>query len=133
MLLWGRVHEQTRKLALIYAISENHRPPVIDTPAVEWATQFVTHQTHRMLFMAHGHVAENPFHGECLKLVRKLYEAPERQLEHSILLKRMKMDARTFQDLINTLEQQGDLVTTTKTTTGRPQRVYQLLRDSLPE
>ena len=131
--VWGRVHEQTRKLALIYAISENHRQPVIDTEAVEWATQFVTHQTHRMLFMAHGHVAENPFHGECLKLVRKLYEAPERQLEHSILLKRMKMDARTFQDLINTLEQQGDLVTTTKTTTGRPQRVYQLLRDSLPE
>ena len=37
--VWGRVSEQTRKLALIYAISENHREPKIDVPAVEWAVE----------------------------------------------------------------------------------------------
>ena len=130
--VWGRVHEQTRKLALLYAISENHIKPLIDTAAVEWAMQFVTHQTHRMLFMAHGHVAENPFHAECLKLLRKLHEAPEQQLEHSVLLKRMKLDARTFLELINTLEQQGDIATVTTATAGRPHRAYQLRRSSLP-
>lgn len=130
--VWGRVHEQARKLSLLYAVSVDHRSPQIDNAAVEWATQFVTHQTHRMLFMAHGHVAENPFHAECLKLLRKLHEATDQQLEHSVLLKRMKVDARTFQDLINTLEQQGDIATVTKATAGRPQRVYQLLRSSLP-
>jgi len=130
--VWGRVHEQVRKLSLLYAVSVDHRSPQIDNDAVEWATQFVTHQTHRMLFMAHGHVAENPFHAECLKLLRKLHEATDQQLEHSVLLKRMKVDARTFQDLINTLEQQGDIATVTKATAGRPQRVYQLLRSSLP-
>ncbi len=130
--VWGRVHEQVRKLSLLYAVSQNHIKPLIGTEAVEWATQFVTHQTHRMLFMAHGHVAENPFHAECLKLLRKLHEAPEQQLEHSVLLKRMKLDARTFLELINTLEQQGDIATVTTATAGRPHRAYQLLRSSLP-
>ena len=60
------------------------------------------HQTRRMLFMAHGHVAENPFHAECLKLIKKLREAPDQTLPHSVLLKRMKLDAKTFQGLIET-------------------------------
>jgi hypothetical protein len=79
-----------------------------------------------MLFMAHSHVADNPFHAECLKLLRKLREAPERQLTHSVLLKRMKTDAKTFQELVATLEQQGDVVIVTQATAGRPQRAYRL-------
>ena len=84
------------------------------------------HQTRRLLFMAQNHVADNPFHAECLKLIRKLQEAPGGQLPHSVLLKRMKIDARIFQDLINTLEQQGDLATVMQNTVGRPQRAYRL-------
>jgi hypothetical protein len=126
--VWGRVHEQVRKLSLLHAISANHLTPTVDSTAVEWATTFVTHQTRRMLFMAHGHVAENPFHSECLKLVRKLQESPEQQLEHSVLLKRMKVDARTFTELITTLEQQGDICSVIRATAGRSQRMYRLLR-----
>ena len=125
--VWGRVHEQTRKLALLYAVSENHTDPVIDTPAVAWATEFVMHQTRRMLFMAHGHVAENPFHAECLKLMKKLREAPEQTLPHSVLLKRMKLDAKTFQGLIETLAQQGDVEIQAVKTTGRTGIHYRLL------
>lgn len=124
--VWGRVPEQIRKLALLYAVSVNHETPTIDAAAVRWATEFILHQTRRMLFMAHNHVAENPFHAECLRLLRKLREAPDRQLSHSVLLKRMKIDAKTFQELINTLEQQGDVQTTTQSTDGRPQRAYRL-------
>jgi len=125
--VWGRVSEQTRKLALLYAVSENHQSPSIGLEAVRWAAMFVTHQTRRMLFMAHNHVADNPFHAECLKLIRKLREAPGRQLTHSVLLKRMKIDAKAFQELISTLEQQGDVATVMQSTAGRPQRAYQLL------
>ena len=83
-------------------------------------------------FMAHSHVAENPFHAECLRLLRKLREAPERQLPHSVLLKRMKIEAKTFVELISTLEQQGDLATVIQSTFGRPQRVYRLAGAELP-
>ena len=125
--VWGRVHEQTRKLALLYAVSENHLGPAIDSDAVRWAMDFVMHQTRRMLFMAHGHVAENPFHGDCLKLIKKLREATGQALSHSMLLKRMKMDSKTFQGLIDTLVQQGDIEIQSIKTTGRTGFHYRLL------
>lgn len=131
--VWGRVPEQIRKLALLYAVSANYQSPRIDVAAVRWATDFMLLQTRRMLFMAHNHVAENPFHAECLKLVRKLREAPQHQLAHSVLLKRMKIDAKTFQELVTTLEQQGDVLTVMQTTSGRPQRAYRLLGETSGE
>jgi hypothetical protein len=50
-----------------------------------------------------------------------------------VLLKRMKIDAKTFQDLVATLEQQGDVLTVMQTTGGRPQRAYRLLGETSGE
>jgi hypothetical protein len=80
-----------------------------------------------MLFMAHHHVADNPFHAECLKLVRKLREAPGQQLPHSVLLKRMKSDAKSFAMLVETLCQQGELEIVTTPRAGWPSRGYRLV------
>jgi hypothetical protein len=124
--VWGRVSEQVRKLALLYAISENHQSPRISLAAVEWASAFVMHQTRRMLFMAAGHVADNPFHAECLKAVEKLRKAPGQVLPHSVLLKRMKMDAKSFGMLIDTLIQQGDIEPDHTPRPGWPIRAYRL-------
>ena len=124
--VWGRASEQIRKLALLYAVSENHKSPRIDTPAVEWAARFVMHQTQRMLFMASQHVADNPFHADCLKVVTKLREAPGQQLPHSVLLKRMKMPAKAFNDLVETLRQRGDITSERIETPGRSGAVYRL-------
>ncbi len=124
--VWGRVSEQVRKLALLHAISADAREPSIDADAVRWARQLAMHQTRRMLYMAAGHVAENPFHAECLKLVKKLREAPGRELPHSVLLKRMKMDSKTFGALIETLAQQGDIEVMTEARPGWPSRWYRL-------
>ncbi|HMO94289.1 MAG TPA: bifunctional DNA primase/polymerase [Pirellulaceae bacterium] len=70
--VWGRVHEQTRKLALLYSVSQNHLNPVIDAPAVTWANEFVMHQTRRMLFMAGDHVSRNSFDAMAKELIRYL-------------------------------------------------------------
>lgn len=128
--VWGRVSEHTRKLALLYAVSENCHEPEIGGDAARWAVRFVMHQTRRMLFMAHAHVADNPFHADCLKLMKKLRDAPDKTLSHSLLLKRMKIDSRTFLDIVNTLEQRGDVAITVRSTAGRPSRCYQLLENS---
>jgi hypothetical protein len=124
--VWSRVSEQVRKLALLYAVSENHRSPRIGLSAVQWASDFTMHQTKRMLFMAAGHVADNPFHAECLKALEKLRTATNGQLSHSVLLKRMKMDAKNFSMLIDTLVQQGDIEVVTAATSGRTMRVYRI-------
>jgi hypothetical protein len=77
-----------------------------------------------MLFMASGHVSENPFDAERLKLIKKLREAPDHELAHSLLLKRMKMKARDFDELIATLIQSGDVELRTENTAGRNGRYY---------
>ena len=125
--VWGRVSEHARKLALLYAVSENHESPVIGKVATEWAVRFVMHQTRRMLFMARAHVADNPFHADCLKLMQKLRSAPDKTLSHSMLLKRMKIESRAFQEIVSTLEQRGDVAIAVRSTAGRPSRCYQLL------
>jgi hypothetical protein len=131
--VWGRVNEQTRKLALLYAVSENHISPMIGSAAVGWASEFVMHQTRRMLFMAEGHVADNPFHADCLKLIKKLRESPDQTLAHSVLLKRMKVDTKSFQSLVETLAQQGDIEIQTIRTSGRSGYQYRLLGERSPE
>jgi len=125
--VWGRVPEQIRKLAILYAVSVNHQAPQIDVAAVRWATDFILHQTRRMLFMARSHVADNPFHADCLKLLRKLREAPDRTLLHSVLLKRMKLDSKSFAALIDTLCQQGEVQVVTSPRAGWPVRAYRLV------
>ncbi len=124
--VWGRASEQTRKLALIYAISENHTEPAIGVEAVRWASRLVMHQTRRMLFMAANHAAETPFDQLALRAMRKLREAPDRSLSHSVLLKRMKMDSRSFHDLIDTLVQRGDVLAESAATAGRSALIYRL-------
>jgi hypothetical protein len=131
--VWGRVSEQARKLALLHAISENYMSPRIGSEAVRWASRFVLHQTRRMLFMASSHVAENPFHAECLKAIEKLRSAPGHELPHSVLLKRMKMDAKSFAMLIETLCQQGELENVTTPQRGWPIRAYRLTCGVNPE
>jgi hypothetical protein len=127
--VWGRVPEQIRKLALLHAVSANHEVPQIDVLAARWATDFIMHQTRRMLFMAKSHVADNPFHASCLKLVQKLRAAPGRKLAHSVALKRMKIGASEFKDLVATLEQQGDIRTLVTERSGSSIREYQLLEE----
>lgn len=124
--VWGRVSENIRKLALIHAVSRDHLTPMIDKDAVAWAAAFVQHQTQRMLFMASQHVADGEFDAECLKVIRKLTAAPGNTLTHSTLLKRMKMEGRRFQDLINTLDQRGDIETVTTPRAGWSKVEYRL-------
>ena len=81
-----------------------------------------------MLYMASSHVAENPFHAECLKLMQKLRDASGQEMPHSVLLKRMKIDAKHFTELIETLVQRGDIVSTTVPGPGRYGRTYRLVQ-----
>jgi hypothetical protein len=125
-IAWSRLYENAMKLALLRACSVNHEDPVIDLPAIEWASAFAMHQTRRQLFMAQSYVSETQFDGDCLKLLRKLREASDQQIPHQVLLKRMKMKAKDFKELIETLIQRGDVVPVAHQTTGRSGVIYQI-------
>lgn len=125
--VWGRVSESVRKLALIYAVSENMDSPCIGGNAVEWACRFVFHGTRRMLYMAETRSASTPFHAECIKALDALRKAPGGRMAHSALLKRMKTDQKSFAELINTLAQRGDIAVYSVGTIKNPGRLYQAL------
>ncbi len=119
---WSRTCENAKKLALLYACSANHEDPRIELPAVEWATRFAMHQTRRQLYLAQIYVAENPFHAECLKLMRKLQEA-DGQMARNKLMRAMRCKMQDFDQIVGTLITQGDIVpveipTKTKTALG---------------
>ncbi len=124
---WSRTCEHATKLALIYAVSEKHEQPVIRLPAVEWATEFAMHQTRRQLFLAGVHVADNPFHADCLKLIKKLRESPVHQMQRRELMRAMHWKAKDFDAVVQTLQQQGDLMAVEIATATRPAQGYQLI------
>jgi hypothetical protein len=109
---WSRTCENAKKLSLIYACSANHEAPVIDLPAIEWATTFAMHQTRRQLYLAQIYVAENPFHADCLKLLRKL-KAAGGQASRSEILRDLRCKAADLDQIVGTLIQQGDVVPVT--------------------
>ena len=123
--VWGRVSENIRKLALLHAISASHQFPYITADGVAWARTLVFHQVRRMLFMAAQHVAENPFHAECLKATASL-RASGGRLSHSALLKKSKLDAKKFMELIQTLQQRGEVREVREATGGRTAVFYEL-------
>lgn len=127
MTVWGRANEQARKLALLHAVSEDHQRPEIGKAAAQWARRFVMHQARRMLFMAQSHVADNPFHAECLRFLGKLRGAPGQKLAHSVILKRMKVDSKKFMLIVGTLEERGDIVIVDQPSATKPGRFYQLV------
>jgi len=122
---WSRTHENATKLALLYACSENHEEPAIGLPAVEWATNFAMHQTRRQLYLAATYVAENPFHAECLKLLRKLSDAGG-QTARRQLMRAMRCKAADFDQLVATLIQQGDIEPADIPTKTKPAQGYRL-------
>mgnify|MGYP005855281457 CR=1 FL=1 len=129
--VWGRVSEHVRKLALLYAISEDCRRPSIGAAAVKWAATFAIHNARRMLAMAARHAADNPVCAIGLKILEKLKAAPGQSLPHSVLLKRMKIDAKSFCETIRTLVERGDVAIEERGhDRGRPATCYSLAENA---
>jgi hypothetical protein len=126
MTVWGRVNEQARKLALLYAISADREATTIGSDAAEWAASLTMHQARRMLYMAELHVAENPHDAQCLKIIQIISAKPDKKIGHSELLKRMKIDAKSFISIISTMIERGDLVRNEIPHDSRTKGIYAL-------
>jgi hypothetical protein len=125
-VIWTRAAENATRLALVYACSRNHLDPCIDAEAAEWAVGFVGHLVRRMLFLASQHVAENPFHAECLKWRGRLRQARQHQMQRQHLLRAMHCKAAEFDQIVGTLIQQGDVAPVEIPTNTKPALGYRL-------
>jgi len=124
---WSRTCEHAKKLALIYACSENHRAPTITFNAVRWASEFALHQARRQLYLASIHVAENPFHAECLRFKKRLADRPDQTMARREIMRSMTLKASDFDQVILTLLQQEEIETVTIQTKTKPAQGYRLV------
>jgi hypothetical protein len=129
--VWGRVSEQVRKLALLYAVSQDDASPAIGREAVEWGTRFVMHQTRRMLFMASGHVARSEFDGMCKELLRVLRDWKEKHGDKPMpeweVNRRLPWKPKEHEDVRETLANQERIRYEVAVTKTRPRRLYWLV------
>jgi hypothetical protein len=130
MALWGRATEIIRKLSLIYAASENYEEPQITLAGVEWGLELATCATERMIYMSKTHLVANPFHALMQKVKRLLAAAPDRTLSKSIILRKLQIDARLCDSVLNTLIQSGDVIQVESEHKGRGRtaELYRLIR-----
>ncbi|QDV62630.1 bifunctional DNA primase/polymerase [Crateriforma conspicua] len=131
--VWGRVSEQTRKLALLYAVSRNCRDPVIDADACRWAIRVVEHQTRRMLFMASDHVARNDFDAMAKEVVRLLKKWKEKRGDKPMpeweLARRLPWKPSEQKEVIELLGTQRLVVREQRRSKTRCGFVYRLLEN----
>jgi hypothetical protein len=130
MALWARANEKAMRLALIYACSVNHQAPVIEVDAARWASEFVEHQTRRMLFMATGTVCENEFDGRCKKVVATLRDWRSRHGDAWMpfwqINRRHPWSGRDHEEIRTALLNQRMIEYDETRTGGRPSRMYRL-------
>ncbi len=72
MAIWARAVEKATQLALIYACSKHGITPVIEHPAVTWASGFVEHTIRRTIHMLGRHFHESEFEQKCQQVIETL-------------------------------------------------------------
>jgi hypothetical protein len=130
MAIWARANEKARRLALVYACSENHENPEINATAAQWAWDFVDHQTRRMLFMASDHVSENDFDARCKEVVGTLRRWDEKHgdcwMPFWKLNRRHPWAEREHNEVRTALLNQRLIKYEERKTGGTPQRLYRI-------
>ncbi len=133
MTVWGRANENARKLALLYACSENHTAPEVSRAGVDWATAFIEHQVRRMLFMASEFVARDEFDSLCKRAVRVLRdwhakEGRDALMPPWMLRRRLSLHPTAFKDTMFELEQRRLAIYDKQPGKTKPKYGFRLVR-----
>jgi len=131
MAIWARAYEKARRLALIYACSNNHQEPVIERPAVDWACAFVEHQTRRMLFMARFHASESDFDAKRKRLIEVMSKWRAKQgdqwMPFWMINRKLPWSNREHEQIRDTLVAQRLIEIKVNKGGGRPGMMYRLV------
>lgn len=114
--LWNRRHENIIKIAMVFAIARDKNYPTFDKKDFEFAKEIVDNAIKYMCVLASEQMVESLHEGlylEVLKYVRRYKDGVSR----TNLVKRFrKLKKREMGDLLDSLEEQEDIVRTAITT-----------------
>jgi len=126
--LWTRTAQNADKLALIYAASRDAESPVIDAEAARWGYGLAEWLTRRMVTIIGDNVADNPFHGVCLK-IKRILQRSGGEMGRSKLLRKLKIRSRELDEAVNYMLENGtvQIYTTESNETHRASISYKIV------
>jgi len=104
--LWTRTTEKARKLALIYACSDNAREPVVDLRAAQWACRMSEYLTRKLIYIASDWISENPFDAKKKKVLRIIKEGGSEGITRTRLYQRTRsLKKKEREEVLDSLEE----------------------------
>tara|TARA_R110002126_G_scaffold271292_2_gene415187 strand:- start:846 stop:2132 length:1287 start_codon:yes stop_codon:yes gene_type:complete len=123
--LWTRTNEKARKLALIYACSENHESPLVTQQAAEWACDLSRYLTRRIIHIAADWIAENPFDAARKKVLRIIKDQGKKGITGTVLCRKTQSIKKTQRDeIMDNLLRSGIVKQERSGTSTKPTQVY---------
>ena len=124
--LWVRAVENARKLALLYACSENFGPDArVTVEAAKWACELTSYLVRRMVFTCSRFVARNEIESKSLAVERIIENSGCEGISKSDILKNTRhLSRRERDDILDTLVECGRVAAQPVATNGRPRIIY---------
>jgi len=131
--VWGRANENAKKLALVYACSENHKDPKITLHAAQWAMRLCDHQVRRQLFLAQEFAAKNDFDAQLKEAVRILRTWHAKHGSDALMppwkfKDQLAIRPREYEEVISELQARRIAVFETIASKRRPKIGFRLLK-----
>ncbi|MCA9091241.1 MAG: bifunctional DNA primase/polymerase [Planctomycetaceae bacterium] len=132
MAIWARAVEKATQLALIYACSMHGTEPVIELPAVTWASTFIRHTVHRTIYMLGQHFHESEFEQKCQAVLATLAvwhkQNGDEWMPYHLITRKHRWPPREHEAIREALVDQRLIEVNVVKTSGRPGFVYRLQR-----
>ncbi len=131
--VWGRANENAKKLALVYACSENHKDPKITHAAAKWAMTLCDHQVRRQLFLAQEFAVKNDFDAQFKEAIRILREWHAKHGRESLMppwkfKNALGIRPREYDEVVSELQARHIAVYDSVSTGRRPKIGFRLLK-----
>jgi hypothetical protein len=128
--IWARACEKARKLALVYACSENPQYPKVSEAGARWASDLILYVTHQTLWRAGRHVAETQFHARWNRMLEVLAQWRGRHgdawMPYWRLSRLLPWTKREIEDVRDALVDQRRIEYHEEMTGGRVRKLYKL-------
>jgi len=124
--LIGRLSEKAMKIALVLSVSDHPGNPVITEAHVRTGWEIAEASTNRLLYLAESYTSRNAYDERAKRLLRLVREHGSPILR-STLMKQMHESVKDFDEVLNTLQESGQIVVRENVKTGgRPGTVISL-------
>lgn len=121
--LWGRAYEKVRKLAMVYALSENPYEPHFSEAGATWAYDIVSWSVRRLLHKASLFMFTTAFEEVAVRIRRALATAGG-TLQHKQALRASRVDSATFMKIMDTMLETGEVTREVRASATKSATIY---------